>query len=102
MPAKKRIKYSPNQVVEVGNGRKQKPLIGEILDVNSSYEYTRSLTILFNERENRSRVIQYNIHFYGEQSSKWVYQEQILRAQPDPTQEELETRARELYGDDYL
>jgi len=105
VPAKKRIKYSRHQVVEVGNGKKKKPLVGEILDIATRYDHHRvDVRGRYNrfERDTKSRVIQYNIHFYGEQSPRWVYQERILRAQPELSQDELEARAREVFGEDYV
>jgi len=118
MPSKKQIKYQKSQWVEVGQGKGKKPLVGEILGVSAAWDYSRHmvsrhmvrrngwsyrvyLRLVF-ERNSRTRIINYSIHFVGEQSPKWIDQEKILRAQPELTHEELEARARKLFGEDYL
>lgn len=101
MPAKKARLYGKGQFVEIGQGKRRKPLVGEIVDLNISYHYTRARGRSGSERQVSSRIIQYKIH-YLDGTFNWVYQEQILRAQKDLTQEQLEARTREMFGEDYL
>lgn len=101
MPAKRAIKYSKGQMVEIGNGKRQKPLVGEVIGVSTNWRYRSAYGRGGSIRQVRSRIINYNIHFL-DRTEKWVEQDRILRAQPEPTQEELEARARKLFGDDYL
>lgn len=104
MAARKQRKYEKHQWVEIGNGKKRKPLVGEILGYEKSYRFTQCEGRAwgnYSVREVRSTVIQYDILF-SNGSRKWIYQEQILRALPDPSQDDLEVQARRMLGEDYL